>query len=842
MNSASNWFDDPALLTAEFKRSRASRPTSIEIRGYDSPVELARGGQGIVYRAVQRSTHRPVAIKVLLDGSLASGAAQRRFEREIDLVASLRHPNIVSVYDSGSTDDGRLYLVMEYVEGVPLDRYWTGPVPVRDALRVLALVAEAVQYAHQRGVIHRDLKPSNIRVDPSGQPHILDFGLAKASTRDAASRDATLSTTGQFMGSLPWASPEQASGDPDLIDARTDVYSLGVVLHQVLTGKFPYDVSGALKAALDNITSVEPSRADRLRPDVGDEVSTIIAKSLAKSPDRRYQSAGELARDIRHYLAGEPIEAKRDSAWYTLRKTIRRFRIAAAAAAIVLLATSGALIVSLNALAETRRQRDVASAQSKKALIQASRAQAVSRFVETMLSAADPGTEGKEIRVVEVLAPSSSLAEETLRDQPHALVSVHGVISSAYRNLQMYDDAEREARRAIDIAERELGGTGTETSLARTALAAALTDMGKPTEGLEQARHALKLAQEAEGPDSRAAIEARMAIGSALDELQRPDEALAVKKEVAETAVRVLGPDTQETLGAQGNLGRTYYALGRLDDAIPLLESVVERSRRALGPNNISTLAPISTLVSAYNAKGLYDKSEPLLKDAWERLKRTYGPESNTTLVYANNYAVLLNNTNRAAEALPIAEQALEGLTRLHGPKHVSVLRVMTLIGSAHGKLGDQAKQLDWQKRALDLADETLGRTHQTTVYIRNNYASTLGALRRFDEAIAEFRSAALDADKAFAPEHSMPPAIRYNLAKNLVEAGREDEALAILPATADKLLASLGPASDWTTGAIDDLAQLLEKRGRTDEARAWRAKLAPAAASPASPAPAPTK
>ncbi len=826
MNTGSNWYDDPAMLTAEVKRSRTAKSPKLEVRGYDHPEELARGGQGVVYRAVQRSTRRQVAIKVLLDGGLASGAAQRRFEREIDLVASLRHPSIVSVYDSGTTDDGRLYLVMEYVEGVALDRAWTALPPVREALSVIATVAEAVQYAHQRGVIHRDLKPSNIRVDAAGQPHILDFGLAKASTRDAASREATLSTTGQFMGSLPWASPEQAAGDPDRIDARTDVYSLGVVLHQVLTGKFPYDVSGALKVALDNIVNAEPSRADRLRPDVGDEVSTIIAKALAKPPDRRYQSAGELARDIRHYLAGEPIEAKRDSAWYTLRKTIRRFRIVATAAAVVLVATAGALAVSLNSLSEVRRQRDVASDQSKKALVQASRAEAVSRFVEAMLSAADPGKEGKEIRVVEVLGPSSSLAEETLRDQPHARASVHSVLSSAYRNLQMYDDAEREARRAIDIAEREFGGAGTETSLARSALAAALTDMGKPSEGLEQARLALSLATAADGPDCRAAIEAQMAIGSSLDELQRPEEALVVKKEVAERAARVLGPEAQETLGAEGNLGRTFFAMGRLDEAIPLLESVVSRSTRALGPNNISTLAPISTLVSAYNAKGLYEKSEPLLKDAWERLKRTFGPDSNTTLVYANNYAVLLNNTNRAAEALPIAQQALEGLTRVHGPKHVSVLRVMTLIGSAHGKLGDQVQQLDWQKRALDIADETLGRTHQTTVYIRNNYASTLGALKRFDDAIAEFRACALDADKAFAPDHSMPPAVRYNLTKNLVLAGHEDEALAILPAVAEKLLATLGPKSDWTKGAIGDLADLLDKHGRPGEAKDWRDKL----------------
>jgi tetratricopeptide (TPR) repeat protein len=826
METSSNWFEDPALLTAEVKRAKAVRSPGLHIRGYDNPVELARGGQGIVYRAVQRSTHRQVAVKVLLDGGLASGVAQRRFEREIDMVASLRHPNIVSVYDSGTTDDGRLYLVMEFVEGVPLDKFWPSTPPMREALSVLATVAEAVQYAHQRGVIHRDLKPSNIRVDSAGQPHILDFGLAKAASREDGDREATLSTTGQFMGSLPWASPEQAVGDPDSIDARTDVYSLGVVLHQVLTGRFPYDVTGGLKAALDNIIHAEPTRADRIRPEVGDEVSTIVAKALAKDPERRYQSAGDLARDIRRYLAGEPIEAKRDSAWYTLRKTMRRYRIVVGAASAVLIASLVALLVTLSALGEARLQRDRAEAQSARALAEAARAKAVSRFVETMLAAADPGKEGKDIRVVDVLGPASRLAEQTLRDQPHARSAVHGVLSSAYRNLQMYEEAVREARIAIEIAEREFGGKGVETSLARTALAAALTDMGRPDEGLREATQAHALAEEAEGPDCRAALEAQMAMGSALDDLQRTDEALALKRQIAERAAKVLGPEAQETLGAEGNLGRTYYVLGRLDEAIELLESVVDRSGRVLGPDNIATLAPISTLVSAYNAKGHYDKSEPLLKDAWERLKRTYGPESHTALVYANNYAVLLNNTGRSAEALPIAEEALAGLTDLHGPDHVTVLRLTTLIGSIHGRLGDQAKQLEWQQRALEAADRTLGRTHQTTVYIRNNYASTLGALGRYDEAVAEFRRCAEDAELAFSADHSMPPAVRYNLCKNLVLAGREAEALDILPRAAEQLLKSLGPESDWTRGAIDDLAELLDKYGRPEDAASWRSRL----------------
>lgn len=831
--AGSNWYDDPALLTAEVKRGRTRPAAAPAIRGYDDLVEIARGGQGVVFRAVQRSTRRPVAIKVLLDGELASGVARRRFEREIDLVASLRHPNIVSVYDSGATDDGRLYLVMEFVEGVPLDQKWpeAGRAPLREVLTLVALIGDAVQYAHQRGVIHRDLKPSNIRVDSAGQPHILDFGLAKVSEGQqgaafATINRATLSTSGQFMGSLPWASPEQAIGNPDAIDARTDVYALGVMLHQMLTGRFPYDVSGGLKTTLDNITGAAPSRADRIRPEVGDEVGTIIAKTLSKEPDRRYQSAGELARDLRRFLDGEPIEAKRDSAWYTVKKTLRRYRVLAAAAALVMLATFGGLAVSLLALKEARIQRDDARYQTGRARAEASRAKAVSKFVAQMLGAADPGKDGKDIRVVELLGPSSAMADQTLADQPQARAAVHGVLSTAYRNLQIYDQAEAQARMALDIAEQAPEGRGLELARARSGLAAVLTDKGDAKAGLEQARLALTGAREAEGPDSEAAIEAEMALGYALDQLQDFEESLKVKKEVAERAARVLGPDAQDTLGARGNLAHTLYQMGKLDEAIPLLEDVIAQARRVQGPDNIAALAPISTLVSAYNSRGDFLKSEPLIKDAWERLRRTYGPESNTTLVCENNYAIVLHNSGRSAEALPYAEEALAGFKKIHGPDHVAVLRVMTLVGSIHGKLGDQEKQLSWQKDALGIADRTLGRSHQTTVYIRNNYASTLGSLKRYTEAVTEFRACAEDADKAFGPEHSMPPSVRYNLAKNLQGAGEEAEAISILEVASERLLATLGASSDWTTGAVNDLAELLDKHGRPEEARRWREKI----------------
>jgi len=307
------------------------------IPGYDILSEIHRGGQGVVYRARQRSTKRDVAIKVLLEGPFASRAARRRFEREIELVAGLNHPHIVAVFDSGSTSDGRQFCVMDYVDGARLDHF------VRDnkldagsTLKLFADICDAVNFAHQRGVMHRDLKPSNILVDLEGRPRILDFGLAK---QVAADDDPLVSMTGQVLGTLPYLSPEQARGAHDQVDIRADVYALGVILYELLTGQYPYPVVGQLADVLLHIAETAPRRPGiawrkdagvRAAPDGGcplnDEIETISLKALSKEPDRRYQSAGELGRDVTRYLSGELIEAKRDSTWYILRKTLRKRR------------------------------------------------------------------------------------------------------------------------------------------------------------------------------------------------------------------------------------------------------------------------------------------------------------------------------------------------------------------------------------------------------------------------------------------------------------------------------------------------------------------------------------
>lgn len=317
---------------------------------YQIIEELPRGGQAVVYKAIQKATKKKVALKILLPTLSQSAKARRYFEREVELAASLHHPNIVTILDSGIAK-GQYYFSMEYIRGESLDDYLSArTLSFKQKILLFKKVCEAMTHAHQHGIIHRDLKPSNILVDERGEPHIVDFGLAKSAGPFGASLDTVpmLSLTGEIKGTVSYMSPEQAEGWADRIDVRSDVYSMTVILYRMLTGRFPYDVSGSMAKALQAIITVEPLRPRQIVHRFDSDVEAILLKGLAKDRFQRYQSAAEFHHDLDCWLQGLPIVAKSISSLYLLKKIVARHTYGSAVVGLVLVILLSSAVISFS--------------------------------------------------------------------------------------------------------------------------------------------------------------------------------------------------------------------------------------------------------------------------------------------------------------------------------------------------------------------------------------------------------------------------------------------------------------------------------------------------------------
>ena len=561
--------------------------------GYADLREIGRGGQGVVYTATQVSTQRRVAIKVLHGGSGASARRVQRFRREAELVAKLNHPHIVKVYDSGLTPEGGAYLVMEYVEGASLaevvkrGEYPLGREGVRGMVELVVKIAGAVEYAHQRAVIHRDLKPGNIVIGEGGEPRVLDFGLAKSF--GGTGEEAELTTEGQFVGSLQWSAPEQLGGE-HAADVRSDVYALGLILYAAVKGVPPYELKWDLGAMVAMLGSAEARSLSEAAPSVDGDLAAVCATALAREPERRYQSVREFGEDLGSWLRGEPIRARRDGAWRKLRRRAARARWVLAGSAVVGVALAVALGVSVRSAERVERERDAARTEAEKL-------GAVLAFVREMLASADPGREGAEVKVVDVLDRAAVEGAEELEGNP----AVGAAVMSKGGKL---DESLVLKRRILEHQRAARGPAHMDTLMALNNLAVGLTAAKRFEESgalLEEAAAALTASVGAEHPYT---IAAESNLASILKRRGMHAETAGVLERALRGARKGFGEDHYTTLIVAGNYADSVVTLERYAEAVALFEDTVRRQEAQLGAGHLSTVTTRMNLATARRKSG----------------------------------------------------------------------------------------------------------------------------------------------------------------------------------------------------------------------------------------------
>lgn len=785
-----------------------SSPLPEQIAGYRITRLIGEGGMGAVYKAEQSKPRRIVALKVIKPG-FASVQALKRFEQECQVLGRLQHPGIAQVFEAGMADTGagpQPYFAMEYIQGQSLTDYAAANrLTIRQRLELLARIADAVQHAHAKGVIHRDLKPANILVTPEGQPKILDFGVARAVDSDIQA--TTVETDmGVLIGTLPYMSPEQVSGDPDELDTRSDVYALGIILYELLVGRLPYDLhKRMLHEVVRIIREEEPTRLSSVNRIFRGDIETIVGRTLEKDKSRRYQTANAVSADIRRYLNNEPIAARPPSTWYQARKFAARNKALVAGVAATMVAlltglagTGLALKRALAAEAEQANQRQRAderaiAAQKAEAAATAARdaekaradeLKQVSDFQSQMLSQIDTTQAG-----IELMAD--------VRERYAAALEKAGV-----------PEEERTAR--VDALRAEL------VRVNATDTAAAMIDRTilKP---------AVKAIDEQFKNQPLVDAQLRQALATLYEEsIGKYDAASPLQERALVTRRRALGNEHPDTLTSVINMGFLLRARGKLAEAEPYYRESLETSRRVLGEEHPTTLTALNNLGRVLEDQNKLAEAEKYYRDALEKRRRVLGEEHADTLGSINNMGRLLQHQRQLAEAETYFREALEKMRRVLGEEHPQTL---ASIGNMGTLLHDQGKLADaesYYREALEKSRRVRGEEHPDTLTCINDMGVLLRDEGKLAEAEPYYREALEKGRRVLGEEHPSTLTSVNNMGRLLQEQGKLAEAERYYREALEKRRRVLGDDHPGTINSIGCMGRVLRMQGRHAEAEPY--------------------
>lgn len=776
-DASAHALDRPAL--EQLAPDAGDTPVPERIGRYRIHRVLGEGGMGVVYEAEQEEPRRRVAIKVLRS-AFSSAEVLARFRREAQVLGSLRHPGIAQVLEAGTAElvvGGRTvadvpFLALEFVPGEPITRAAERLALDTDArLALFVRVCDAVQHAHEQGVVHRDLKPANILVVETASsaslgprpariaPKVLDFGVARLVDAD---EHASLSTrTGQVLGTLAYMSPEQASGRAD-VDARADVWALGVVLYELLTGRRPFAFDGVpLATAARRLEEDEPPRLGSVDTRLRGDLDTIVAKALEKDPARRYATAAELAADVQRHLAHEPIRARPQSALYVFSRYTRRHRALVIGLAIALAGLIGGLTYGL---VRARAERD--------------EAEAARVFLEDVLATPDPSNGGRSVTLLDALERFAPEIAQRFADKPLLEARIRRTYGYVYVNLDEPRKAASMFERALELFERELG---TEHPDALSLGATLALQRGKFDEHVDVAKELndrlVRLERVTRAPNALVSDTWGM-LGDFYSELGNADDALRSYDEHVRLESALFGADSARAATARVAKANVLMTIGKLDEADPVYASalaILEAKRGAEHPETLSVLHAISVLRSYQDR---IEESRELDERVRAVAVRTFGPDSQLVELTTANLATLAFAEGKTEEAEKMLTEVAERAERLHGRDSPKTMDALNNLASAYRSPGRKRSDL-----AEPLYRELLARAERMSAgenWRRPMYAAQLGStlleLQRPAEAEPFLRTSYAEFARIRGADDPQVKAIASALGACLERTGRAEE------------------------------------------------------------------
>ncbi|MHC4241764.1 MAG: protein kinase domain-containing protein [Planctomycetota bacterium] len=592
------------------------------MEGYEILEKVAEAGQGQVWRAVQLSTGREVAIKIPRVGSVTSERARLRFEREIELVARLKHPNIARIYESG-IDQGQYYYVMDFISGTNLDDYVAKKgLSQRQIIEIMRSICLAVQHAHQMGVIHRDLKPSNILVTEEGHPFVVDFGLAKGLLETEA--DKNVSLEGETVGTPAYMSPEQAAGDTDGIDTRSDVYSLGVILFNLLIGESPHDLTGPRQQVLHRIADGQIKRPRTVCRRIDKEVEWLLLKALECEPDRRYLSGQQFAEDIECYLKGVPLLASPPGISYRLVKFIKRNKISVAVTTMAAVVIITACVLSITMYI--------------KAKLQTQRAQDINNFLnDSVLSALNPNrSRGGEVTPLSILDSVVSALEGRFTDTPLIEASIRHRLGMNLARFGDYEAAILQKKRALEIRQKQLGDNHLLTVNSMFELGVSYWEQGRLNEAEPLVLETISKRTRQLGPENSETLYTMIMLAANHAEMGELRKAMQICHQVLTTARRVGGDEHQRAIQAMHMIGYLNTELGDYTEAEKWYRRAVQLAEQVLGEDHSWTASFTSYLGRICMLQGNYPEAESILQRGYAKTRDVFGDQWNTCDILAD--------------------------------------------------------------------------------------------------------------------------------------------------------------------------------------------------------------